>query len=327
MIFSKGEVNMKNIKENISKKTQVIPNNLEDTYEQIEKQENISVNLAEKMKLKYSIEKVSDTNIHQDIVKINENMKKINAKVQKSDDELQLNKTSKKLEELEDLTNDNSIKTEHTSVIKESFEKSFDSKIQELIKSSKISVLKKEKTELQEEKYTFFEKLLGKEKLKNAKIDNIDLKMQLLTDETSTKKLKHSLEDSLSDLYAYSECELGRDLTSEMKQLLDVVKTDDSLREMINWKQLRRKYKEKVSSDNDNMQLIPLNYKKESIRNKVHKLEIQNNDIKTQMQNNRASRIVAMQNKSYKESNNEDSLSKFKNVVDTISLYTNKENE
>ena len=112
-----------------------------------------------------------------------------------------------------------------------------------------------------------------------------------------------------------------------MKQLLDVVKTDDSLREMINWKQLRRKYKEKVSSDNDNMQLIPLNYKKESIRNKVHKLEIQNNDIKTQMQNNRASRIVAMQNKSYKESNNEDSLSKFKNVVDTISLYTNKENE
>ena len=167
-------------RENIEDKTQAIPSSVETTYYELKQEEIKFSGIAKKLGLNYSITKTDDTNIYTKINDIKRNMQSISKQIQKIDDPDKLDKVSGVLQELEQMTQDGTIKTEHTAELKETFEKSFDSKVQDLIRSSKLSRLEQERGQVESEKVSLIGKILGKGKLKQAKLDNIDLKMQLL---------------------------------------------------------------------------------------------------------------------------------------------------
>ena len=170
-------------RENIEDKTQAIPSSVETTYYELKQEEIKFSEIAKKLGLNYSITRTDDTNIYKKINDIKRNMQSISQQIQKIDNPDKLDKVSGVLQELEQMTQDGTIKTEHTAELKETFEKSFDSKVQDLIRDSKLSRLEQERGQAESEKVSLIGKILGKGKLKQAKLDNIDLKMQLIKTE------------------------------------------------------------------------------------------------------------------------------------------------
>ena len=170
-------------RENIEDKTQAIPSSVETTYYELKQEEIKFSGIAKRLGLNYSITRTDDTNIYTKINDIKRNMQSISQQIEKIDDPDKLDKVSGVLQELEQMTQDGTIKTEHTAELKEIFEKSFDSKVQDLIRNSKLSRLEQERGQVESEKVSLIGKILGKGKLKQAKLDNINLKIQLLKTE------------------------------------------------------------------------------------------------------------------------------------------------
>ena len=317
-------------KEYISYQASTIPKSVEKTYYELKQEEKKFSGVATKLGLRYSITRTDDTNIYSSIEQIKNNMQKVTEQVQIVDDITKLDKVSRVFLELESLTQDATIKTEYSRQLKDNFERSFDSKVQELIKNSKMSKLEQEKGQIENQKISIIGRLLGKGRLKQARLDNIDLKMQLLMSEKPSEKLSYSLEDSLSDLYAYSQCELGKELTPEMKDFLNGVKANPQLSQMIEQQQLRQKFDEKVNNRQSETQLITTGKNgRISSRHQANMLQLQNNELTRQIQNNRA-RTVTRQNEisSSININSSNPLCRFQNIVNEIKLSTQiKENK
>lgn len=310
-------------RQHIEDKAHSIPDSVETTYYELKQEEIKFSGLARKLGLDYSITKTDDTNIHSSIEQIKNNMQRIGEQVQRIDDPTKLDKVSGVLLELENLTQDGTITKEHSTMLRETFEKSFDSKVQDLIRNSKLSMLEQERGQVESEKISLIGKIMGKGRLKQAKLDNIDLKRQLLMTDGKKKKGTYSLEDSLSDLYTYSHCELGRKLTPEMQQFLGVLKADPQLKQMIDQQSLRLQYEQKVNDRRNAGQLVPIDdNRRGSNRHQADILQLQNNEMNRQIQNNRARIVTKQNNISSISINSNNPLNRFQNIVNEINLST-----
>lgn len=310
-------------KQHIDDETHSIPDSVETTYYELKQEEIKFSSLARKLGLDYSITKTDDTNIRSSIEQIKSNMQRIGEQVQRIDDPTKLDKVSGILSELENLTQDGSITKEHSTMLRETFEKSFDSKVQDLIRNSKLSMLEQERGQVESEKISLIGRIMGKGRLKQAKLDNIDLKRQLLMTDGKEEKGTYSLEDSLSDLYTYSHCELGRKLTPEMQQFLVVLKADPQLKQMINQQSLRLQYEQKVNDRQNAGQLVPIDENKRvSNRHQANILQVQNSEMNRQIQNNRARTVTKQNNLSSISVNADSPLNRFQNILNEINLST-----
>lgn len=309
-------------REQIEQQTTSIPDSVENTYNELKQEEIKFSGLATKLGLTYSITRTDDTNIYSSIQQIKSNMQRISEQIMKVDDPAKLDKVSGILQELDSLAQDGTIKSEHSAELRETFERSFDAKVQELIKNSKISMLEHERGQVEQEKISIIGKLLGKGKLKQAKLDNIDLKIKLLMTEPTSDKMSYSLEDSLSDLYTYSHCELGKKLTPEMQQFLAIIKSDPQLKEMIDQQRLKMQYEQKVNDRQKAGQLIPVDERRMSNRQQANILQVQNSEMSRQVQNNRARIATRQNNLSSISMNRESPLNRFQSIVNEINLST-----
>lgn len=310
-------------RQHIEDETHSIPDSIETTYYELKQEEIKFSGLARKLGLDYSITKTDDTNIRSSIEQIKSNMQRIGEQVQRIDDPTKLDKVSGVLSELENLTQDGTITKEHSTMLRETFEKSFDSKVQDLIRNSKLSMLEQERGQVESEKISLIGKIMGKGRLKQAKLDNIDLKRQLLMTDGKEKKGTYSLEDSLSDLYTYFHCELGRKLTPEMQQFLGVLKADPQLKQMIDQQSLRLQYEQKVNDRRNAGQLVPIDENRRvSNRHQADILQLQNNEMNRQIQNNRARTVTKQNNLSSISINSNNPLNRFQNIVNEINLST-----
>ena len=308
-------------KEKIGQTIQTIPENVETTYYELQQEEMKFTGIAKKLGLQFSVTKTGDTNIYANIENIKANMQRISEQVQQVDDISKLDKVAGVLEELETLSNDGTIKTEYSAQLKDTFEKSFDDKVQEMIKSSKLDRLDAERSQIESERISIIGKIFGKGKLKQARLDNIDLKKQLLLSEIPKEKTSYSIEDSLSDLYTYSQCELGKVLTPEMKDFLTVVKTDSNLRGMINNEQLKGQFQEKVSQypSQSQTQMITNNDRNMSNRQQASLLQVQNATMSRQIQSNKENNTISRNSFSSISVNTNNPLNRFQNNVNEIS--------
>ncbi len=310
-------------KEYIGQQITSIPDSIETTYYELKQEEIKFCGLARKLGLNYSVTRTDDINIYSNITQIKSNMQRISEQLQNIDDITSLDKVSSVLQELDGLTQDGTITSEHNQMLKDTFEKSFNLKVQNLIRSSKLSILEQEKEQVENEKISVIGKILGKGRLKQARIDNIKLKKQLLMTENLQEKETFSLEDSLSDLYAYSQCELGRKLTPEMQEFLGVIKATPQLSQMIDQQNLKIQFEQKVNNRKDVGKLVPIDKNRRvSNRNQVDILQVQNNEMSRQIQKNRARTVTRQNNLSSTSIKNNSALSRFQDIVNEINLST-----
>lgn len=301
-------------KEHMEQQAKSIIDTVEATYYELKQEQDKFSALAKKLEINYIVTKIEDTSIKSVIEQIKRNIEKIDNP----------EKISEILQEIENLTTkDETIKSEYSVELKEAFARSFDAKVQELIRNSKILKLEGEMAEIESEKVSIIGKLMGKEKLKQAKIDNINLKMQLLISEAKKNKLDFSLEDSLSDLCTYSKCEVEENLIVDINEFVKKVETEPELQKMIDEEKLKDKYNQKVDSAQSEIQLIPLNDNgKVSNRYQANILQLQNSDMNRQIQNNRARTIIKQNDLEGISIKSNSSLNKFQNVVNKINSLT-----
>ena len=263
------------------------------TYYKLKTEESNIMDLANSTTVELNIDKINDNIINSNIKSIKENCHALKKRLEDYNMVDDLSYTNELLRNLNNLSNDNNISLEYNEEMKSIYVVCFNKNAQRLITDSKLMKLDKQRKEIENEKYSFFSKLLGKSKLKQAKLDNINLKEQLILTETQfTENSYYSIEDGLSDMYSYIKTEEDASCLTEIKMYLRNLETNSKLREMTDQSKLSKKTQEKINQQRNLPQLALSKEKKKFFsKAQINFVQEKNNELKRVIQFNRANSL------------------------------------
>ena len=274
-----------------------ILDNIEMTFYRLKTEESKSMDLANSTGIELNIDKISDDSINSNINSIKESSFVVKKKIQMSDKLDEINYSNEFLKDLKQLSCDKSIISEYGEEMKSIYMTCFNKNARKIITDAKLKKLDKQRKEIESEKCSFFSKLIGKAKLKQAKLDNINLKEQLILTESQFSNSSYTtLEDGLSEIYAYIRTEEDASCISDIKIYLKNVESNNQIREMINQEKLTKKTKEKIDQQRNLPQLVLSKEKKHLFsKAQINMVQEKNNELKRVIQINRANSLK-MQN-------------------------------
>lgn len=274
-----------------------IVDNIEMTFFKLKSEEARSMDLANSTGVELNIDKINDATINTNINSIKESSVGLKKRIEAAKVLQDLNSSKETLEGLKALSGDKSIITEYGNEMKSIYMTSFNKNARKMITDAKLKKLDKQRKEIEAEKCSFFSKLIGRAKLKQARLDNINLKEQLiLTDSQYSSYSYTSLEDGLSDIYAYVKTEEDATCASDVKIYLKNIESNNLLKEMIDRDKLTKKTREKIDQQR-NLPQIALSKEKKHLFSKaqINMVQEKNNELKRVIQINRANSLK-MQN-------------------------------
>lgn len=131
----------------------------------------------------------------------------------------------------------------------------FEERVQNVIFKTKMKMLDIEENRIKNQKISFMDKIIGKEELKYAKLNNLYAKRQLVMMEyNNIDESEHDINNVISDLYAYSYMNLNKQFTDEMLNIYDEICNDYMINELINVNRINELVSKKVN-DNINISL------------------------------------------------------------------------
>lgn len=270
-----------------------ILDNIEMMYYKLKTEEAKSFDLANSLNVELNIDRISDDAINSNINSIKENSLILKNKVSSSEDLILLNNINELLKDLKKISNDRNISNEYNEEMKNIFVICFNKYAQKIINDSKLKKLEKQRIEIENEKCSFFSKLIGKAKLKQAKLDNISLKEQLILSESQfSGNSYYYIEDGLSDIYAYIRNEEDETCLTDIKLYLRNVETNAQIKNMIDQEKLSKKIKEKVEQQRNLPQLVLAKEKRHFFsKAQINLMQEKNNELKRVIQINRANSL------------------------------------
>ena len=280
-------------KKKINEQVDLITENIETTYYKLKSEEARVMDIANSTNVTLNIDKMNDDSINASINSIKENIIKTHKKInsaEKIDDLKNINELSKDLNKIIDSKN---IVEGYSNEMESIFKTCFNKEIQKLITDSKLKKLEKQRLEIEQEKCSFFSKLLGKAKLKQAKLDNINLKKQLILSESQyINKSYYYLEDGLSEVYTYLKEEADETCLSDIRLFLRNIEQNSQIKNMINQDKLNNLVKEKMEQKRNLPQLV-LSKEKRKLFSKaqINLMEEKNNELKRVIQITRANSL------------------------------------
>lgn len=280
-------------KKKINEQVDLITENIETTYYKLKSEEARVMDIANSTNITLNIDKMNDDSINASINSIKENIIKTHKKINsagKIDDLKNINELSKDLNKIIDSKN---IVEGYSNEMESIFKTCFNKEIQKLITDSKLKKLEKQRLEIEQEKCSFFSKLLGKAKLKQAKLDNINLKKQLILSESQyINKSYYYLEDGLSEVYTYLKEEIDETCLSDIRLFLRNIEQNSQIKNMINQDKLNNLVKEKMEQKRNLPQLV-LSKEKRKLFSKaqINLMEEKNNELKRVIQITRANSL------------------------------------
>lgn len=280
-------------KKKINEQVDLITENIETTYYKLKSEEARVMDIANSTNITLNIDKMNDDSINASINLIKENIIKTHKKInsaEKIDDLKNINELSKDLNKIIDSKN---IVEGYSNEMESIFKTCFNKEIQKLITDSKLKKLEKQRLEIEQEKCSFFSKLLGKAKLKQAKLDNINLKKQLILSESQyINKSYYYLEDGLSEVYTYLKEETDETCLSDIRLFLRNIEQNSQIKNMINQDKLNNLVKEKMEQKRNLPQLV-LSKEKRKLFSKaqINLMEEKNNELKRVIQITRANSL------------------------------------
>lgn len=266
---------------------------LEMTYYKLKTEESKMMDLANSTSIELNIDKINNDSINVNINSIKESVFALKKNIEDEEDLDKLNGLNDTLNNSKSLSNDKNIVSEYCEEMKSIFMVCFNKNVQKMITESKLKKLDKQRKEIENEKCSFFSKLIGKAKLKQAKLDNISLKEQLILTESQFSSNSYTtLEDGLSDMYVYVRTEEDVSCISELKIYLKDIETNAKINEMIDQKRLNQKIKEKIEQQR-NLPQIALSKEKRHFFSKaqINLVQEKNNELKRVIQINRANSL------------------------------------
>lgn len=292
-----NEEKIKKAKECAASSITSIINNIEMTYFKLKTEESKSLDLANSTGIELNIDKINDISINGIINSIKENSFAVKKKIEDLTKLEDINFNNDYLNDLKQLSNDKSIINEYGEEMKSIYTTCFNKNARKLITDAKLKKLDRQRKEVESEKCSFFSKLIGKAKLKQAKLDNLNLKEQLILTESQFSSNSYiTLEDGLSDIYAYIKTEEDVNCLSDVKVYLKNVESNNQIKSMIDQEKLSKKTKEKIDQQRNLPQLVLSKEKKHLFsKAQINLVQEKNNELKRVIQINRANSLK-MQN-------------------------------
>lgn len=135
--------------------------------------------------------------------------------------------------------------------IKKYFQKIFAQKIQRLMKDSQLEKIEQEQEQenIKIEEINFLGKITGDKKIQSLKLEIIHLKEKLILNQEKIQKQNMTLEESLSEIYAYSFPTLKKHLTRELVEFIDLAKNNTILQKMLDQEKLKEYIEQKVQKE------------------------------------------------------------------------------
>ncbi|MBQ3409197.1 MAG: hypothetical protein IJH12_08360 [Clostridia bacterium] len=274
-----------------------IVDNIEMTYYKLKTEEAKSIDLANSTGVEMNIDKISDVSINSNINSIKESSFLVKKKIEMSNKLDELNYNNEFLKDLKQISGDKSIINEYGEEMKSIYMACFNKNARKMITDAKLKKLDKQRKEIESEKCSFFSKLIGKAKLKQARLDNINLKEQLILTESQFSSNSYiTLEDGLSEIYAFIRTEEDASCLSDVKMYLRNVESNNQIKDMIDQDKLSRKTREKIDQQR-NLPQLALSKEKKRLFSKaqINMVQEKNNELKRVIQINRANSLK-MQN-------------------------------
>ena len=284
---------LENNKKQVNEQLDLIVENIETTYYKLKTEEAKFMDLANSSNIVLNIDKMNDNGINANINSIKESIIKIHKKVsglEKNEELKNINELSKDLNKTIDSKN---IIKGYSDEMENIFKTCFNKEIQKLITDSKLKKLETQRIEIEKEKCSFFSKLIGKAKLKQAKLDNINLKKQLILSESQyINKSYYYLEDGLSEIYTYLKEETDESCLSDIRLFLRNIESNSQIKSMIDQDKLNNLVKEKMQQKRNLPQLV-LSKEKRRLFSKaqINLMEEKNNELKRVIQITRANSL------------------------------------
>lgn len=138
---------------------------------------------------------------------------------------------------------------QYETEMKKYFQKVFAQKIQRLMKDSQLEKIEQEKENLKKEEINFLGKITGDKKIHSLKLEIIHLKEKLILNQEKIQKQNMTLEESLSEIYAYSFPTLKKHLTRELVEFIDLAKNNTILQKMLDQDKLKEYIEQKVQKE------------------------------------------------------------------------------
>lgn len=192
--------------------------------------------------------------------------------------------------------------------IKKYFQKIFAQKIQRLMKDSQLEKIEQEQEQenIKTEEINFLGKITGDKKIQSLKLEIIHLKEKLILNQEKIQKQNMTLEESLSEIYAYSFPTLKKHLTRELVEFIDLAKNNTILQKMLDQEKLKEYIEQKVQKElkeHEKEKEEDVNMAKNK-RELIQLLEQEKGRMNRKLQNLRAKGLI-QQNNEKEEQNRE----------------------
>ena len=287
------EEKLKTAKDSANAQIKEILDNIEKIYYKLKTEESKFFDLASSTNIELNIDKINDDSINSNINSIKENIFTLKKKIDEMDKIEDVNYINEFFKDIVKISNDKNILTEFSDEMKSIYTICFNKNIQKMITYSKLKNLDKQRKEIESEKCSFFSKLIGKAKLKQAKLDNINLKEQLiLTESQFSNSSYYSIEDGLAELYAYDRTEEDFSCLSEIKIYIKNLETNNQIKSMTDQEKLTRRIKERIEQQRNLPQLVLSKEKRKFFsKAQINLVQEKNNELKRVIQINRANSL------------------------------------
>ena len=281
------------LRKKIDDKMVSITNNVEMMYYKFKTEESNLFELANESKVALNIDRISDDAVNSSLNSIKSNYIQLKSKISEEEDIEKLNSINDYVGDLNDLGISKNVLNEYVDEMNRIYGSCLNKHTQQVITDSKLNKLDLQREEIENEKCSFFSKIIGKAKLKQAKLDNINLKKQLILSESQfADKLHYYIEDGLSDLYAYTKNEEDERCLVEAKSYIRMIESNMKIQNMIDNNKLNKLIKEKVAQKR-NLPQLALSKEKRKLFSKaqINLMQEKNNELKRVIQITRANSL------------------------------------
>ena len=117
------------------------------------------------------------------------------------------------------------------------------------MKDSQLEKIEQEQENIKIEEINFLGKITGDKKIQSLKLEIIHLKEKLILNQEKIQKQNMTLEESLSEIYAYSFPTLKKHLTRELVEFIDLAKNNTILQKMLDQDKLKEYIEQKVQKE------------------------------------------------------------------------------
>lgn len=281
------------VKKKVKDSVELINNSMEMMYYKFKTEESKMFELANQSTIILNIDRINDDTVNSSISSIKSVFLELENAISDEKDENKLKNISDFVKGIKKSHLNENIISEYKEEMLRIYSACLNKHVQRIITDSKLQKLDIQREEIEKEKCSFFSKIIGKAKLKQAKLDNINLKRQLILSESQyADKLHYYIEDGLSDLYAYIKNEDEVKCLVEAREFTRLIETNMQIQNYIDGAKLNRQIKEKVEQKR-NLPQLALSKEKRRLFSKaqINLMEEKNNELKRVIQITRANSL------------------------------------